>query len=245
MTRKAQTTTLIGGGPGAVLALRRFFHDAVIDTGAADPLVVYVGVASGDNGGFFTMIKGALALTMGRLKMARIASPRAPASEARALLDDADLVFVSGGDVDLGMKTLHERDFTEQLRRMARAGKPMFGISAGSIMLGRDWVRFDGEEDDAPAEIFPCLGIAPVHVDAHDEEDDWGELKTLLRLLHGRGDEEPVGYGLTHKGGVRVHVDGSDVAVTALGTETPRFVVRHGKVVASEPLALPREGTRP
>lgn len=242
-----QTTHLIGGGPGALLALRRYFRDALGDTGAGDPLVAYVGVASGDNAGFFTMIKGGLALT-GRMKMAKIASPRAPASEARALLEDADLVFVSGGDVELGMKTLHERDFVTVLRRLARAGKPMFGISAGSIMLGREWVRFPDEDDGASAEIFPCLGIAPVHVDAHDEEDGWGELRTLVELLHARGDADPVGYGLTRRGGLRCEVEGDRVEMVPLGTETPRFVVRRGKVVPGASLKMgltPAGATRP
>ena len=238
MSQKAQTTHLIGGGQGTLLALRKFFHDAVTETGAADALVVYIGVASSDNAGFFTMIKGALALTKGRLKMAKIASPHASASEARALLDDADLVFVSGGDVDLGMKTLHDRDFVTALRRLGREGKAMFGSSAGSIMLGREWVRFPDEDDEATAEIFPCLGIAPVHVDAHNEEDDWDELRSLLRLLHARGDESPVGYGLTRHGGLRLDVEGDRVEMMALGTEAPRFVVRHGKVVAGTPLKL-------
>jgi peptidase E len=227
-----QTLHLVGGGPGTMLALRRHFKAAVAELTRPRPLVAYVGVASGDDRGFYTMIRGALALAPARMQLAKIASPRATASEARALLEDSDMVFVSGGDVEHGMNILRDRDLASALVAMAASGKPIFGISAGSIMMAREWVRFPDENDDASAEIFPCLGIAPLHVDAHSEEDGWSELRVLVRLLHERGDRDPVGYGLTRKGGLRVEIDSSGrVEAEAFGTPIPRLVVRGGKVV--------------
>ncbi|HEY6463668.1 MAG TPA: Type 1 glutamine amidotransferase-like domain-containing protein, partial [Polyangiaceae bacterium] len=182
---------LVGGGPGTVLALRRHFKVALAAIGTPKPLVAYVGTASNDDRGFFTMIAGMVSLAGARMRLAKIASPRARMSEARALLDGCDLVFVSGGDVEHGMAVLHERDMAKHLTGLARGGKPFFSISAGSLMLARDWVRFPDESDEDSAELFPCLGIAPVHVDAHSEEDDWSELRVLMRLLHERGDRAP------------------------------------------------------
>jgi peptidase E len=237
--KKPVTIHLTGGGPGAFLALRRHFNAALKETGKPRPLVAYVGTASNDNAAFFTMIKAALCVGTSppRVRMTKIASPRAKASEARELLEQSDLVFVSGGDVEHGMNVLHERDMVKPLKALARAGKPMFGVSAGSIMLAREWVRFP-DEDAAKAELFPCLGIAPVHVDAHAEEDDWDELRVLVDLLRRRGDEEPVGYGLTRKGGLRVEVTGDDVQLKPVGTAIPRVGVRAGKVVNLPPLPL-------
>ena len=230
------TLHLVGGGPGAVLALRRHFKSALAPLERPRPLVAYVGAATRDNRGFYSMIRGALAATGARMKLVKLAARSARASEARALLEDADMVFVSGGDVELGMKVIHDRDVAGTLRTLARRGKPMFGISAGSLMLAREWVRFpDG--DDARAEIFPCLGIAPVHVDAHSEDDGWSELRVLVRLLHERGDASPVGYGLTRKGCLRVDVlDGA--GLEAMGTPIPRIVVKRGAVVEGAPLPL-------
>jgi cyanophycinase-like exopeptidase len=170
------------------------------------------------------------------MKLAKLAAHGAKASEARALLEDCDLVFLSGGDVELGMKVIEDRDVGGTLRALARRGKPMFGISAGSLMLAREWVRFP-DDDEARAEIFPCLGIAPVHVDAHSEDDGWSELRVLVRLLHERGDSSPVGYGLTRKGCLRVDVrDGA--RLQAVGTPIPRIVVKRGAVVEGAPLPL-------
>jgi hypothetical protein len=217
--------------------MRRHFKEAVAALGRPRPLVAYVGTASDDNRGFYGMIRGGLAAAGARMQLARIASPRASASAARALLHDCDMVFVSGGDVEHGMDVLHARDMASTLVALARAGKPMFGVSAGSLMLARDWVRFP-DDDEARAELFPCLGIAPVHVDAHSEDDGWSELRVLVRLLHERGDEAPVGYGLTRKGGLYVAVDDRGAArLRPIGTPIPRIVMRRGRVADGAPLA--------
>jgi len=235
----ASTLHLVGGGPGTVLALRRHYKAAIAGLGKKRPLVAYVGTATDDNRGFFAMIRGALSATTARMVLVRIASARASMADARRLLDESDMVFVSGGDVERGVQVLNDRDMAQPLRALARRGRPMFGISAGSLMLAREWVRFPGD-DDARAEIFPCLGIAPVHVDAHSEDDGWSELRVLVRLLHERGDQEPVGYGLTRKGGLRVELDGAGPKLTPFGTPIPRIVVMRGRVMEGKALPLPR-----
>ncbi len=228
---------MVGGGPGAALALRKHFKAAVEDVGKPKPLVAYVGVASDDNVGFQKMITAELSLTGARFKPVKLASPKASVAEARELLSEADLVFVSGGDVDRGMQILKERDVLGHFRKLCKEGKPMFGISAGSVMLAQDWVRFP-DDDDEKAEIFECIGAVPFHVDAHSESDDWSELRTLLRLLHKRGDKSPVGYGLTVKGAVSVEVDGEGALLQAMGTDIPKLVVKDCVVSHAAPLKL-------
>jgi hypothetical protein len=131
-----------------------------------------------------------------------------------------------------------ERGVVERFRALAREGKPMLGLSAGSLMLARDWVAFPDPDDDSKARLFDCIGAAPVHVDAHSEEDDWSELRTLVALLHRRGDKEPLGYGLTKQGCLRVRVhDSGEAELRALGTPLPRFTVQGGKVVKTSALS--------
>ena len=260
--KKATTLYLTGGGPGTFAALRRHFRAAVAEVAAGavgslqgrgnsaaarrqGPLVAYVGAASNDDAGFFAMIKAEIEATQAvRLRPAKLASPRAPASAARALLEECDMIFVSGGDVEHGMRVLRDKDMVRPLRGLARAGKPMFGISAGSLMLARDWVRFP-QDDAAKAELFPCLGIAPLHVDAHSEEDGWGELRVLVHLLRRRGDPAPIGHGLTRKGGLRLVVGRDGAEMHPIGTPIPRIVVRRGKVVDGSPLLPPKAREKP
>jgi peptidase E len=235
MKRTPQRLRLIGGGPGAMPAVRAHFKAALSDIPKERPLVAYVGVASDDNVGFRRMLTTELASSGARFEAAEIASPRASIPEARALLQECDLVFVSGGDVDHGMNVLAERALLEDFRSLCRQGKPMFGISAGSVMLAREWVRFP-DDDEAKAEIFECIGAVPLHVDAHSEDDDWSELRTLLGLLSRRGEKGAIGYGLTVKGGLSVFVDEENVSLQAMGTDIPRFVIRSGEVISEAPL---------
>jgi hypothetical protein len=110
----------------------------------------------------------------------------------RAVVDRADLVFVSGGDPCLGAKTLASTGSAAWIRDASARGVPTMGVSAGAILLGDWWIDW-GEEDgegEATAEptLLPCLGVAAGHVfDTHDEADGWQELHTAAGLLEARG----------------------------------------------------------
>jgi hypothetical protein len=93
--------------------------------------------------------------------------------------------------------------------------KRFFGISAGSIMLARQWVRWADPKDDDSAELFPCLGFASVLCDTHGEAEGWTELTALLAL-------SPVGttgYGIVS--GSALFVQGKKMC--ALGGEVHVF----------------------
>jgi cyanophycinase-like exopeptidase len=225
------TLHLIGGGPGGLVAMRRHIKSSVAAVSLRRPLVAYVGAASSDNVGFRKMLGAAFVGTGARLEPVRLVSKRSKLSAASQLLEDCDLVFLSGGDVELGMKVLDERGVSDQLRGLARRGKPFLGISAGSIMACRHWVRFPEDGDDDRAEPFACLGIAPIHMDAHSEDDNWSELRVLVRLLARRGDPDASGYGVPKKGCLRLDLDGRDAQITALGAPCARITARRGEPV--------------
>ena len=182
------------------------------------------------------MLSAAFLGTGARVEMAKLARKTAKVSNARALLADCDLVFMSGGDVEHGMNLLNERGVADELRALARAGKPFLGISAGSIMTCKHWVRFPGD-DESKAEPFECLGIAPVHMDAHSESDNWPELRALVKLL-AKKDADSIGYGVPSKGCLRVELaaDGKP-KLKALGAEVARIAAnKAGAPVDKTPL---------
>jgi peptidase E len=191
--------------------------------GLEKPAVAYIGAASNDNRVFFVWIKAMLKKAgAGSVRLAALASARADLVKARSLLQEADLIFVSGGDVEAGMNVLALNGFSTLLKELHRAGKPFIGLSAGSIMLARNWVRWPDAGNDAAAETFPCLGLAPLLCDTHAEKEDWEELKTLLRLS---GPE--AGYGIPAGAALRVKADGS---LSALGKPVPRFKFQDGRL---------------
>jgi peptidase E len=187
------------------------------------PSVAYVGAASNDSRIFFLWIAALLKRAgAGPVRLAPRARRRSVPAKARPLLEQADVIFVSGGDVELGMGVLERTGAMGLLRELHRAGKPFIGISAGSIMLAGRWVRWADADDDSTAESFPCLGLAPLLCDTHAEGDDWEELKMLLKLTGA-----PVGYGIPSGAALHVAPGGSVSALgkpvrqIALGAELP------------------------
>jgi peptidase E len=185
------------------------------------PNVAYVGAASNDNRVFFMWIAALLKKAGARsVRLAALASGRADLAKARSLLQGADLIFVSGGDVEAGMHVLERTGCTSLLKELHQAGKPFIGLSAGSIMLAQSWLHWADAADDATAEIFPCLGLAPLLCDTHAEKEEWEELKVLLKLTGAAR-----GYGIPSGAALHVLADGS---LHALGKPVQRFSSQNG-----------------
>ena len=102
------------------------------------------------------------------------------------------------------MRTLEAAGVIPVLRERFAAGTPFIGLSAGSIMLARKWIAWDNPDDDATARIFGCLGFVPLICDTHAEDDNWSELRAVLRL----SDVGARGYGITAPAMLRIHPDG-------------------------------------
>jgi peptidase E len=195
-----------GGRGGSILTTFAKIREIIKSLGKEKPEIAYVGVASLKDNRLIYMLISAL-IKSGckcRVRQAAIASPKADLNKARKILKRSDVVFFSGGDVEVGMQVLEERKMVGYFRELAKDGKIFLGVSAGSILMSREWVRWRDPRHDETAEIFPCLGLAPVICDTHAEQDDWVELKTLLAL------EKPgtAGYGLTSGSFVKVYPNG-------------------------------------
>jgi peptidase E len=229
MTDTKKPVFLLAGGRGQ----RRISPDPLLqqvfrESGIMSPSIAYVGAASGDDRSFFKMITSFFKEAgAGKITHAIIAPNNADLARARRALEAADIIFISGGDVEAGMEILKQKDMTDFITGLYKQGKPFFGLSAGSIMLAREWVRWRDPDDDSTAEPFPCLGIAPVICDTHAEGDDWVELKALL-ALKGEGAK---GYGIPSGAGIKVAPDGR---VEAMGIQVPVYFKRGGKVLKAE-----------
>ena len=195
------------------------------ETGKERPSVAYVGTASGDDPAFFRMLTTLFQRSgAGPVELAPHENGEDGLKRRQAILDGADVIFLSEGDVDRGMQILRERGTPSRLRERHEAGAVLAGFSAGSILLSRQWVRWPDPDNDASAEPFDCLAMAPLICDTHGEADSWEELKTLLRL---RQKQEEVGYGIPTSMGLRVHADGR---VEAIGGSVHRYAYRDGRV---------------
>jgi peptidase E len=174
------------------------------ECGRRSPSIAYLGAASGDDRRFFGWASDLFAKSgAGNVTLATTIR-RFDRRAFERTCEVADAVFVSGGDVEEGMKVVGRRSLAPFLRELYRSGKVLFGISAGSIMLARAWIAFE-DDDDSDGHLFPCLGIADVLCDVHDEAENWGELESLLKL----SPDSSVGYGIRTGSALRVDPDGT------------------------------------
>ena len=203
---------------------------AIALAGVDKPSVAYVGAASGDNAMFRSLITRLLVKAgAGSVRLAPLCGKRGNPDKARKVVEESDVVFMSGGDVDEGMSVLEAAGIVGFLKDLYRSGKPFFGVSAGSIMLAAQWLRWKNPEDDSTIELFPCLGIANVLCDTHGEGEGWEELQALLLRTRAAS----VSYGITSGSGLVVHPDGT---VRALGRDVHRFARKGKRVVQVESL---------
>jgi peptidase E len=173
------------------------FRTVYESCGKPNPKVAYVGTANQDNKLFFQFVKRPLVKAGAeKVTLVPIAGKYSDAGASKRMLSEADCVFLSGGEVEDGIAGLKKAGLDDFLSDLYHSGKPFFGVSAGCIMMGRNWVHWDVENDDSTASLFDCLNFTPMTFDTHCENEDWKELKCALRLM-GPGAE---GYGLSTNG---------------------------------------------
>ena len=120
---RRQPVYLLAGGRAG----RRRTPDPLIqavfrEAGRASPTVAYVGTANGDDAGFFAYMAEALRQAGAyEVNHAQICPQDADLNLARNILKSADVIFISGGDVDRGMRVLKERNLVDFLSRLHRA----------------------------------------------------------------------------------------------------------------------------
>jgi len=223
---------LLAGGPGA----KRQSPDPILqmalrELGKTKPSVAYIGAAHGDSLMFYLFIKRLIvAAGAGKVELVPLAKKKSNIAEAQLIIQSSDCIFVSGGDVSEGMRVLTEKSVIPLIKKRYDEGALIIGVSAGSIMLAKQWINWPDENDEASAELFPCMNIAPVLCDTHGEEDKWNELHSLLRLTEG----DQIGYGIPSGGALRISTDGT---VEAVGLPLYRIERKGGDIARINDLA--------
>jgi cyanophycinase-like exopeptidase len=237
MNNRKPLYLLAGGREGSTKSTKQILQAVFREIGKPSPNIAYVGTASDDNRMFYKFIAGMIKnVADSKVNQVLTCSKKADLRKAMGTLESADAIFMSGGDVEMGMQVLEEKDLTCYMRDLYKHGKLFFGASAGSIMLAREWVRWEHPDDDSTAELFPCLGLAPIICDTHAEDDDWSELKMALNL---RGDDAQ-GYGIPAGACLKVYPDGK---VEALGGAVTQYIF-HNQQVEQQANLLPINHTK-
>jgi peptidase E len=184
---------LLAGGPGNGTRTGEQLKTALRNSGTEHPAIAYIGTASGDDRRFMKWFErpllqaGAASLTM-----VPLVGAKADRTKALQVLQESDVIFLSGGEVEDGMEGL-DPEIRRLLRKYLEEGKQFIGLSAGSIMQGRAWPHWD-DEDTHPEEarLFDCLGFAHEIFDTHAENEGWPELRKAVAL----SENGFTGYGI-------------------------------------------------
>jgi cyanophycinase len=235
MKEKKPVYLLAGGNwrkPGALLPVLKEVIKAI---GKKNPVVAYIGTANGDDPSFFEFADNYF-IDAGAVKVVQVflADRYADVKSAKSVLGSADAIFVSGGDVEEGMRWLAMHKLIPFLKDLHLKGVLFFGLSAGSIMLGMQWVRWENPKDDDTSELFDCMGVAPVICDTHAESDKWEELIMAVKLLGKNGK----GYGIPTGGVLVVNPDG---ALSAQVKPAVCYLNEDGRVVKTKDIPVKKE----
>ena len=144
------------------------------DLDSSKPSAAYIGASNGDQPEFYSLFQAAMeSMEISNCRLV----PSQPSKEDILFIEDADLILLSGGDVDRGWRTFEQNGLKELVPRKRFDGAILMGVSAGAIQLGLGCLSTSAQ----PKQI-DMFRFAPFYVGAHDEENDWWDLRALVNL---------------------------------------------------------------
>jgi hypothetical protein len=179
-----------GGGDSLAERIR-----ADLDSGK--PSAAYIGASNGDQPEFYSLFVAAMeSMEISDCRMV----PSQPSREDTLFLEKAGLIVLSGGDVERGWQVFEQNGLKELLPKLRYDGAVLIGVSAGAVQLGLGHLS-----NAAQPKQIDMFRFAPFYVGAHDEANDWFDLRALVNLS--RSDTR--GIGLPAGGGAVYHADGT------------------------------------
>jgi peptidase E len=186
----------------------------------------YIGASNGDAPEFYSIFEAAMeGIGIRNCKMIRSSFP----AEDRSFLNEADIILLAGGDVEMGWTVLTERGIHQLIMRRYYEGTVLLGISAGAVQLGLYGLTEREQSFDGLIETFK---LVPFVIGAHEEMQEWEGLKRTLRLLNGTAK----GIGIPTGGGLVYHPDQS---IEAIRHPLSAFSIEGGEM--RHDLLLPKE----
>lgn len=167
------------------------------DLDSANPKAAYIGASNGDQPEFYSLFEAAMeSMEISDCRMV----PSQPSREDMLFLENADLIVLSGGDVELGWQVFEQNGLKELLPRKRFDGAILMGVSAGAVQFGLGCLSNSSQ----PKQI-DMFRFAPFYIGAHDEGNDWWDLRALVNLS--QADARAI--GLPAGGGAVYYSDGT------------------------------------
>lgn len=155
-------------------------------------------------------------------------------SNMQRAVDEADVIFVGGGNTFRLLKGLHDHNLLGPIRRRVAAGVPYIGSSAGSI-VACPTLKTTKDMPVVQPPSFEALGLVPFQISPHYLDPDpssthMGETQEE-RIMQFLEENEETVVGLREGSILRVHAG----AVILKGPNTARIFRRGEKPVETTP----------
>lgn len=189
-------------------------------TGKADPTAAYVGASNDDQPEFYEIFQAAMS-TIGIDRCRMI--PSEVSAEDEAFLRAADIILLAGGDALKGWRTFEKNGLREMIKESYFDGAALMGVSAGAMQIGLYvW------SDDAlgGGELTSAFGFVPFVIGAHEERDEWRQLRSALR----RAPTRFTAIAIPSGGGAFFH---NDHSVEPVRKSLQKFSLEDGQVTVS------------
>jgi cyanophycinase len=167
------------------------------DLDSSSPKAAYIGASNGDQPEFYNLFVGAMESM--QISNCRLV-PSQPSREDILFLENASLIVLSGGDVEKGWHVFEQNGLRELLPRKRFDGAILMGVSAGAAQLG-----LGALSNEARPKQLDMFRFAPFYVGAHDEGNDWWDLRALANLSQ----VDTRAIGLPAGGGALYYSDGT------------------------------------
>jgi dipeptidase E len=168
------------------------------------------------------------------------------APDAHRAVEDAEAIFIGGGNTFRLLTALYDQDLLNSIRRRVKGGMPYVGTSAGSVVAGPT-IKTTNDMPIAQPPSFDALGLVSFQINAHFQDPDpnsthMGETREKrLREFLEDNDTTVVGLregamvrvenGVTMlrgSSGARIFRKGLEPVEIAAGTSLDEFVVSPG-----------------
>jgi dipeptidase E len=183
-----------------------------------DPVIAYI--PAGSLGG--TSQEYTEKAFRGLAHIATINTEMTTVPEMEAVIRNAALVYIPGGNTFLLNHRLHISNIFEYLRKKVAAGLPLIGFSAGTVLCGPN-ILTSKDMNTVESTHFGGLNVMPFNFSCHYPEDELGRLEK---------DEWLNEYHVFHDNPVVMLADGAYVRVEGKKTQLVQgqaWILRKGQ----------------
>jgi len=232
----------IGGGDVSNGDTGRLDRELIALSGKANPNLLFIPTASMDAENYCQIIDTAYSAYGCTVSSLRLWGEDADPEVAARKIEQADAIYVGGGNTKALVARWQELGVDKALRAFVDSGRPVGGISAGALCWFRvgnsDWPQFEGIAGVNTARL-DCLGFVDLVLCPHTLHEEF-RMSEFRAMMQGE-----VGAGVGVDDGCALQIKGDTYRVIASQSGSMAHLVMNASGQIQEADMPPHEDFRP